>query len=212
MKTTEMIAKVTNANNVTILSVPGLPIGWESMRDLGHTLYALVDMVQEDSGMYRLFEKDDGAIVIAPTAQADIVGPHKISYPLEFDGFGELENWSKVSEEEATLLLTKAPVEVPKDEPGVDLFKQVFDLIGLKYDDYYFSSIDADFVQFLHNTEDRYVDIIFDKGLVQVGHAGMSEPPQKLKITLANAPSIATPYGVGNQVPDPRTGYEIKAS
>lgn len=185
MKTTEMIARVTNANNVTILSVRGLPIGWESMRDLGHTLYALVDIVQEDSGMYRLFEKDDGAIVIAPTAQADIVGPHKISYPLEFDGFGELENWSKVTEEEATQLLTKAPVETPKDESGVDLFKQVFALLGLNLDDYYLNEICDEYAQFMHDNEDCYVDIIFNKGLVQVGHAGNSEPPRKLKISFA---------------------------
>jgi hypothetical protein len=185
MKTTEMIARVTNANSVTILSVHGLPIGWESMRDLGHTLYTLVDMVQIDSGMYRLFEKEDGALVIAPTAKAEIVGPHRISYPLEFDGFGELENWSKVTEEEATQLLTKAPVETPKDESGVDLFKQVFALLGLNFDDYYLNGICDEYALFMHDNGDRYVDISFNKGLVQVGHAGNSEYLCKLKISFA---------------------------
>jgi hypothetical protein len=206
MKTTEMIAKVKEANNVTILSVRGLPIGWESMRDLGHTLYTLVDMIQEDSGMYRLFEKADGALVLAPTAQADIVGPHKISYPLEFDSFGELENWSHVSEEDATQLLTKAPVE-PAQIEGVDLFKQVFDALELRYTDYYPDSIDDESAYFKHFTEDRWIDIMFDKGLVQVGHGNTCEPPRKLKITLepieSNEPST---------VPDTRTGYEVKAS
>ncbi len=194
MKTTEMIARVTNANNVTILSVRGLPIGWESMRDLGHTLYTLVDMVQEDSGMYRLFEKDDGALVIAPTAKAEIVGPHKISYPLEFDSFGELENWSKVTEEEATLLRTKAPVEPPKDEPGVDLFKQVFDLLGLNYDEYgFYGEPSEEFVQFVnYDNYDLRVEIIFDKGLVQVIKGKRAEPPRKLKISFATEPTQAT--------------------
>lgn len=192
MKTTEMIAKVKEANNVTILSVRGLPIGWESMRDLGHTLYTLVGMIQEDSGMYSLFEKADGALVLAPTAQADIVGPHKISSPLEFDSFGELENCSKVTEEEATQLLTKAPIETPQDEPGVDLFKQVFALLGLNFDDYYLNEICDEYAQFMHDNEDRYVDITFNKGLVQVGHAGNSEPPRKLKISFATEPTQAT--------------------
>jgi hypothetical protein len=200
MKTTEMIAKVKEANNVTILSVRGLPIGWDSMRDLGHTLYVLVDMVKEDSGIYRLFEKADGALVLAPTAQADIVGPYKISYPLEFDSFGELENWSHVSEEDATALLTKAPVELPQEKQGVDLFKRVFDLV------------DVDSAMFVHKTQDRFVNIDFNKGLVQVGHEGNSEPPRKLKITLVDATPDATPYHKTSEVPDFRTGHEVKAS
>jgi len=210
MKTTEMIARVTNANSVTILSVIGLPIGWESMRDLGHTLYTLVDMVQIDSGMYRLFEKDDGALVIAPTAKAEIVGPHKISYPLEFDSFGELENWSKVTEEEATLLLTKAPVEPPQEEPGVDLFKQVCDLLDLNYDDYVINDVNDEYAQLQHKKEDRYIDIMFNKGLVQVNNGMTAEPPRKLEISFATEP---TKHGIDAfQVPDQRTGYEVKAS
>lgn len=185
MKTTEMILKVKEASNVTILSVRGTVIQWGSMRDLGHTLYTLIDMVREYSGLYRLFERTDGSIVLAPTACADIVGDHKISYPLEFDGFGELENWSQVSEEDATQLLTKAPAEPAQAQvEGTDLFKQVFDALGLKYEDYDTSDIYYEYVQFLHRTEDRHVDIMFDKGLVQVGHAGNSEPPRRLKITL----------------------------
>ena len=200
MKTTEMIAKVKDASNVTILTVRGTVIQWNSMRDLGHMLYAIIDMVQEDSGLYRLFERADGSLVLAPTTCANDVGNHKISYPIEFDSFGELENWSKVTEEEATLLLTKAPTEPVKDEPGIDLFKQVFDLIGLKYEEYDISDVNDEYAQFMHRTEDRYVDIMFDKGLVQIGHAGNSEPPRKLKITLepieTNEPST---------VPDERT-------
>lgn len=203
MKTTEMIARVTNANSVTILSVIGLPIGWESMRDLGHTLYTLVDMVQIDSGMYRLFEKDDGALVIAPTAKAEIVGPHKISYPLEFDSFGELENWSKVTEEEATLLLTKAPVEPPQEEPGVDLFKQVCDLLDLNYDDYVINDVNDEYAQLQHKKEDRYIDIMFNKGLVQVNNGKTAEPPRKLEISFATEP---TQHGINTfRVPDQRT-------
>lgn len=206
MKTTEMIAKVKDANELTILSVRGTVIQWDSMRGLGYMLYTLINIVQEQSGLYRLFEKSNGALVIAPTTCADIVGGHKISYPLEFDSFGELENWSKVTEEEATLLLTKAPAEPVKDEPGIDLFKQVFDLIGLNYGEYDVSDINYEYVQFLHKSEDRYVDIMFDKGLVQIGHAGSSEPPRKLKITLvpeSNEPCTG---------PDARTGHEVKAS
>ncbi len=183
MKTTEMIAKVKEASNVTILSVRGTIISWDSMRDLGHTLYTLVDMVQEDSGIYRLFERADGSLILAPTACAESVGEHKISYPLEFDSFGELENWSHVSEEDATQLLTKAPAE-PAQIEGTDLFKQVFDLLGLNYDDYYLDNSSDSNALFVHNSEDRYVDIMFDDGLVQIGHAGTSAPPRKLKITL----------------------------
>lgn len=206
MKTTEMIAKVKDANELTILSVLGTVIQWDSMRDLGHTLYTLIDIVQEQSGLYRLFEKSNGALILAPMSHTDIVGDHKISYPLEFDGFGELENWSKVTEEEATLLLTKAPAELIKDESGVDLFKQVFDLIGLNYNEYGINDATYEFAQFVHKSEDRYVDIMFDKGLVQIGHAGNSEPPRKLKITLvseSNEPCTG---------PDTRTGHEVKAS
>lgn len=183
MKTTEMIAKVKEASNVTILSVRGTVIQWESMRDLGHTLYTLVDMVRGDSGIYRLFERADGSIVLAPTAQAGVVGDHKISHPLVFDSFGELVNWSHVSEEDATQLLTKAPAE-PVQIEGTDVFKQVFDALGLKYDDYPDCDIDFNSMQFRHDTEDRWVDIMFDKGLVQVGQYGNSEPPRRLKITL----------------------------
>jgi hypothetical protein len=186
MKTTEMIAKVKEANSLTILNVMGRVIQWDTMRDLGHTLYTLIAMVKEDSGIYRLFEKADGALVLAPTDCADIVGPYKISYPLEFDSFGELENWSAVSEEDATALLTKAPVEPAQEEPGVDLFKQVFNAIGKAYDDYYLSEINEEFAQFRSNDNvDFYVDIIFDKGFVQVGKGRTCEPPRKLKITLA---------------------------
>jgi len=212
MKTTEMIAKVKEANSLTILNVMGRVIQWDTMSDLGHTLYTLIAMVKEDSGIYRLFERADGALVLAPTDRAEIVGDHKISYPLEFDSFGELENWSAVSEEDATALLTKAPVEPPQEEQGVDLFKQVFELIGLAYtySDYTLDVVDATELLFAHYKEDRWVRIDFYKGTVQIGHAGNSEPPLKLKITLADAPPAATPYGVGNQVPDMRTGYEVK--
>ncbi len=208
MKTTELISKVKDANNVTILFVRGLPIGWESMRDLGHTLYTLVDMIQENSGIYRLFEKADGALVLAPTAQADIVGPHKISYPLEFDSFGELENWSHVSEEDATVLLTKAPVEPPQKVYGVDLFQQVFELLGLTYSDYYLDDIRHEYVLFAHNKEDRWLNVDFNNGTVQIGHDGNSETTRKLKIALeAQAENVKT-----SKVPDMRTGYEVKAS
>lgn len=210
MKTTEMIAKVKDANEVIILNVLGRELNWNSMRDLGHTLYTLIDIVKEDSGIYRLFECSNGALILAPTAQSAIVGPHKISYPLEFDGFGELENWSKVTEEEATQLLTKAPVESPKDEPGVDLFKQVCDLLDLNYDDYVINDVNDEYAQLQHKKEDRYIDIMFDKGLVQIGHAGNSEPPRKLKISFATEP---IKHGIDAfQVPDQRTGYEVKAS
>lgn len=212
MKTTEMILKVKEASNVTILSVRGTVILWDSMRDLGHTLYTLIDMVRKHSGMYRLFERTDGSIVLAPTACADVVGDHKINYPLEFDSFGELENWFHVSEEDATQLLTKAPAEpVPAQIEGVDLFKQVFDAIGLNYDEYDESDICYEYVQFLHRTEDRYVDIMFDKGLVQVGR-GISrgpmsgEPARRLKITLVPEESNES-----STAPDQRTGAEVKA-
>ena len=206
MKTTEMIAKVKEASNVTILSVRGTIISWDSMRDLGHTLYTLVYMVQKDSGIYRLFERVDGSIVLAPTVCAKDVGDYKISYPLEFDSFGELENWSHVSEEDATQLLTKAPTE-PVQIEGTDLFKQVFDLLGLNYYEYQEGDVEFDYAQFRHATEDRYVDIMFYKGLVQVGTRTSAEPPRRLSITLepieTNEPST---------VPDTRTGYEVKAS
>ena len=200
-----MIAKVKETNDLTILNVMGRVIQWKSMRDLGHTLYTLIAMVKEDSGIYRLFETQNGALILAPTAQAHVVGPHKVSDPLEFDSFGELENWSHVSEEDATALLTKAPVEPPQEEPGVDLFKQVFDLLGLNYDEYDINDVNDEYAQLLHKTEDRYVDIMFDKGLVQIGHAGNSEPPRKLKITLVNDTPAATPYYKPNEVPDTRT-------
>lgn len=206
MKTTEMITKVKDANELTILSVLGTVIQWDSMRDLGHTLYTLIDIVQEQSGLYRLFEKSNGALILAPMSHTDIVGDHKISYPLEFDSFGELENWSKVTEEEATLLLTKSPAEQINDESGVDLFKQVFDLIGLNYNEYDISDVNDEYAQFVHKSEDRYVDIMFNKGLVQIGHAGNTEPPRKLKVTLvseSNEPCTG---------PDTRTGHEVKAS
>jgi hypothetical protein len=152
------------------------------MRDLGHTLYTLIAMIKEDSGIYRLFEKADGSLVLAPTVHAEDVGDHKISDPLEFDSFGELENWSHVSEEDATALLTKAPVEPAQEERGIDLFKQVFDTIGLNYDDYYLNDIGDEFAQFRHTKEDHsFIDIVFSTGSVQIGNA----PPRKLKITLA---------------------------
>jgi hypothetical protein len=185
MKTTELISKVKEANSVTILSVRGLPVGWESMRDLGHTLYTLIAMVKEDSGIYRLFERADGALVLAPINCAEIVGDHKISHPLEFDSFGELENWSHVSEEDATALLTKAPVEPPQKVYGIDLFQQVFELMGLTYSDYYLDDIRREYVLFAHNKEDRWLNVDFNNGTVQIGHDGNSEPPRKLKITLA---------------------------
>ena len=207
MKTTEMIAKVKDANELTILSVLGTVIQWDSMRDLGHTLYTLIDIVQEQSGLYRLFEKSNGALILAPMSHADIVGDHKISYPLEFDSFGELENWSKVTEEEATLLLTKAPAEPINVEPGVNLFKQVFDALGLKYDEHHLNDINDDYAQFYHNDDGRsIVNILFYNGLVQVINEGNSEPASRLKITLvseSNEPCTG---------PDTRTGHEVKSS
>ncbi len=207
MKTTEMITKVKEANSLTILNVMGRVIQWSSMRDLGHTLYTLIAMIKEDSGIYRLFEKADGSLVLAPTVHAEDVGDHKISDPLEFDSFGELENWSHVSEEDATALLTKAPVEPPQEEPGVDLFQQVFELMGLTYSDYYLDDIRHEYVLFAHNKEDRWLNVDFNNGTVQIGHAGNSEPPRKLKITLAASDENTKT----RKVPDTRTGHEVKA-
>jgi hypothetical protein len=103
---------------------------------------------------------------------------------LEFNGFGELKNWSAVSEEDATLLLTKAPVEPPQEEQGVDLFKQVCDAIGVNYLDYYLDDICHEYVLFRHIKEDRWFNIDFGNGVVQVGHGSTSAPPRKLNITL----------------------------
>lgn len=207
MKTTEMILKVKEASNVTILSVRGTVILWDSMRDLGHTLYTLIDMVQEDSGLYRLFERADGSIVLATVAYSNIVGDYKISHPLEFDGFGELENWSHVSEEEATQLLTKAPAE-PVQIEGTDLFKQVFDALGLKYDEYHLNEVNDDYAQFYHNDDgESIVNILFYSGFVQVIRGDNSEPVRRLKITLVPKESNES-----CTAPDQRTGAEVKAS
>ena len=217
MKTTEMIVKVRDAQNYLILNERGRAVKTDTMRDLGFVLYTIIEQVKEGHAwslidatnvnlgclpiivLYAFKEGDDQ--LIPDTVVLDNVEywVHNVE-PLEFDSFGELENWSKVTEEEATLLLTKAPTEPVKDEPGIDLFKQVFDLIGLKYEEYDISDVNDEYAQFMHRTEDRYVDIMFDKGLVQIGHAGNSEPPRKLKITLepieTNEPST---------VPDERT-------
>jgi hypothetical protein len=201
MKTTEMIAKVKESQDYAIVNELGLSVRTDSLRDLGFVLYEVCRQVKI-GGYWLVCEAVNTAfnlpallIVSVDDPATRLDGETKMygataytiqdSYPLEFDGFGELENWHKVSEEEATLLLTKAPVETPQDEPGVDLFKQVFALLGLNFDDYYLNEICDEYAQFMHDNEDRYVDIIFNKGLVQVGHAGNSEPPRKLKISFA---------------------------
>lgn len=224
MKTTEMIAKVKEANDILIVNERGIVVKTDSMRDLGFVLYEISRQVQL-GGKWFLCEANNlthlTTVVLLLAVKPDSVGPtsgdlpifDKIEYaivavnPLEFDSFGELENWSHVSEEDATQLLTTAPSAAAMQIEGTDLFKQVFDAMGLKYDDYDVQDVDDVYAQFLHKTEDRYVDIMFDKGLVQIGHAGNSEPPRRLKITLepieSNEPSTA---------PDTRTGYEVKAS
>lgn len=227
MKTTEMIAKVKDSQDILIVNERGLVVKTDSMRDLGFVLYEISRQVQL-GGKWVLCEAMNLThympVVLLLAVKPDNASPNpddhltfdKIEYVidivnlLEFDSFGELENWSHVSEEDATQLLTKAPAE-PIQTEGVDLFKQVFDLIGLNYGDYFVQEVDDVYAQFMHKTEDRYVDIMFDKGLVQIGHAGNSEPPRRLKITLEPIESKA--YGVDAfQVPDERTGYEVKAS
>lgn len=207
MKTTEMILKVKEASNVTILSVRGTVILWDSMRDLGHTLYTLVDMVQEDSGLYRLFERADGSIVLATVAYSNIVGDYKISYPLEFDGFGELENWSHVSEEDATQLLTKAPAE-PAKVAGTNQLNHLFNQLGLNFKNWYCNSYDNHVAEFLHNDDTELSVLVrFNEGTVDLYKDDMCEAVKRFTITLvpeeSNEPSTA---------PDQRTGHEVKAS
>lgn len=201
MKTTEMIARIREAQEYVIANQHGRAIRTDTLRDLGFVLYTIIENVQHGD-VWKIctatnlnFGLPATLLIMVDDHQRSLDGA-KVTYngvdygitaseSLEFDGFGELENWSKVTEEEATLLLTKAPVETPQDEPGVDLFKQVCDLLGLNFDDYYLNEICDEYAQFMHDNEDRYVDIIFNKGLVQVGHAGNSEPPRKLKISFA---------------------------
>ena len=228
MKTTEMIAKVKETQDILIVNERGLVVKTDSMRDLGFVLYEISRQVKDGEKWCLCDAKNlthyTPVVLLLALKEQDSDEPKvdhmytfdKIEYAidtvnhLEFDSFGELENWSHVSEEDATQLLTKAPAE-PVQIEGTDLFKQVFDALGLNYDEYDASDICYEYIQFLHRTEDRYVDIMFDKGLVQVGR-GISrgpmsgEPARRLKITLvpeeSNEPSTA---------PDQRTGAEVKA-
>lgn len=207
MKTTEMILKVKEASNVTILSVRGTVIQWDSMRDLGHTLYTLVDVVAGHSGFYRLFERTDGSIVLAPTACADIVGDHKISYPLEFDSFGELENWSQVSEEDATQLLTKAPAE-PIKVAGTNQLNHLFNQLGLNFENWYCNSYEDHVAEFLHNDDTELSVLVrFDEGTVDLYKDGMCEAVKRFTISLVPEESNES-----CTAPDQRTGHEVKAS
>jgi hypothetical protein len=224
MKTTEMIAKVKDAQEYVIVNELGRTIKTDSMRDLGFVLFTVIERVNEGdvwkicAAMNVQFNLPATLLVAVDRHERTLAGA-QVTYngvdyrivdceSLEFDSFGELENWSVVSEEDATALLTKAPVEPPKEESGINLFKQVFDLLGLKYEDYYLDEVGDEFAQFSHEEDFTTVTIDFTTALVEVG----GQPPRKLKITLADAPPAATPYGVGNQVPDTRTGYEVKAS
>jgi len=227
MKTTEMIARIREAQEYVIANQNGRAIRTDTLRDLGFVLYTVIENVQHGD-VWKIcnaanlnFGLPATLLIMVDEHQRSLDGA-KVTYngvdygitaseSLEFDGFGELENWSKVTEEEATLLLTKAQVEPPKDEPGVDLFKQVFDLLGLNYDEYGFygepSEASVEFVHF--DNYDLRVEIIFDKGLVQVIKGKTAEPPRKLKISFATEP---TKHETSSRVPDQRTGYEVKAS
>ena len=226
MKTTEMIAKIKDAQDILIVNERGLVVKTDSMRDLGFVLYEISRQVKDGEKWYLCDAKNlthyTPVVLLLGVEEQDSIVPKvdhlytfdKIEYaidtvnPIEFDSFGELENWSHVSEEDATQLLTKVPSAVAMQIEGTDLFKQVFDAMGLKYDDYHLNEINEDFAQFLHNSEGHnYVDIMFYNGLVQLGTQTSAEPPRRLKITLepieSNEPSTA---------PDTRTGYEVKAS
>jgi len=229
MKTTEMIAKVKDAQEYVIVNELGRTIKTDSMRDLGFVLYTVIERVNEGdvwkicTAMNVQFNLPATLLVAVDSHERTLAGAqvtyNDVDYrivdceSLEFDGFGELENWSTVSEEDATALLTKAPVEAPKDELGVSLFKQAFDLIGKDIEEYFVDDINEEFVQFInYDNYDLRVDIIFDKGLVQVINGKMAAPPRKLKITLVDNTPAATPYYKANEGPDTRTGYEVKAS
>ncbi len=228
MKTTEMIARIREAQEYVIANQHGRAIRTDTLRDLGFVLYTVIENVQHGD-VWKIctaanlnFGLPATLLIMVDDHQRSLDGA-KVTYSgvdygitasesLEFDGFGELENWSKVTEEEATQLLTKAPVETPQDEPGVDLFKQVFDLLGLKYDEYgFYEEPSEESVAFVHfDNYDLRVAIIFNKGLVQVSNGKLAEPPRKLKISFATEP---TQHGIDAfQVHDTRTGYEVKAS
>lgn len=226
MKTTEMIARVKEAQEYVIANQNGRAIRTDTLRDLGFVLYTVIENVQHGD-VWKIctatnlnFGLPATLLIMVDDHQRSLDGA-KVTYngvdygitaseSLEFDSFGELENWSKVTEEEATLLLTKAPVEPPQEEPGVDLFKQVCDLLDLNYDDYVINDVNDEYAQLQHKKEDRYIDIMFNKGLVQVNNGMTAEPPRKLEISFATEP---TKHGIDAfQVPDQRTGYEVKAS
>jgi hypothetical protein len=201
MKTTEMIAKVKDAQEYVIVNELGLTIKTDSMRDLGFVLFTVIERVNEGdvwkicTAMNEQFNLPATLLVAVDSHERTLAGAqvtyNDVDYrivdceSLEFDGFGELENWSVVSEEDATSLLTKAPVEPPQEESGIDLFKQVCDAIGVNYLDYYLDTICHEYALFTHIKEDRWFNIDFGNGVVQVGKGGTCEPPRKLKITLA---------------------------
>lgn len=225
MKTTEMILKVKEAQDILIVNERGLVVKTDSMRDLGFVLYEISGRVNWGEKWFLCDAKNlthyTPVVLLLAIKEQDSDEPKvdykytfdKIEYaidtvhPLEFDSFGELENWSHVSEEDATQLLTKAPAE-PVQIEGTDLFKQVFDALGLKYGEYHLNECNDDYAQFYHNDDgESIVNILFYSGFVQVINGDTSQPPRRLKITLvpeeSNEPSTA---------PDQRTGYEVKAS
>lgn len=224
MKTTEMIAKVKEANDILIVNERGIVVKTDSMRDLGFVLYEISRQVQL-GGRWVLCEAKNlthyTPVVLLLAVKPDNADPNpavilavdKIEYgiatvnPLEFDSFGELENWSHVSEEDATQLLTKAPAE-PAKIAGINQLNHLFNQLGLNFENWYCNSYEDHVSEFLHNDDTELSVLVrFDEGTVELFKDDTCEAVKRFTITIvpeeSNEPS---------KVPDTRTGYEVKAS
>lgn len=194
MKTTELIEKVKSANNVTILTVAGKPAPWTNMRELGYLLFDVIRLV-EDGMSWHLYTKTDGSLVVAAALDKSpkFEGFNK-SESIEFDSYGELENWSKVSEEEATQLLTKAE-PVPEPPPAnVKLFAAIFNELGYKYDDFFFDFGDDNLISFYNNETGVEIQIDLENSTIHVIKDDTATLKRKLKISFVDETPKSTPY------------------
>lgn len=159
MNTTELIEAVKSAQKVILVDVNGNEVPYTTFRELGHWLYESFKV--GPVGVSSIA----GAMIIARGSKDDVTPEGWTLIDTSDLATGPLANWSTLTDEQATEMLTKAE---PEPRAGTNQFNHLFNQLGLKYEDWYLDHEADGALQFCHEVDSSlWVELDFNTGTLK---------------------------------------------
>lgn len=163
MNTTELIEAVKSAQKVILVDVNGNEVPYTTFRELGHWLYEALTEVNLST-----IERSNELIILKHRSRDNAHISHEDDeewVDTSDLATGPLANWATLSEEQATAMLTKAE---PEPRAGTNQFNQLFNQLGLKYEDWYLDHVEDCVAQFCHEEDSSlWIELDFNTGTLK---------------------------------------------